>query len=210
MYFQGNPMQMQQGFGNGYQAKGGGKGFDHMGNGYGQGNWGLAPGKGGMYAIPELIRTGSGFSYRGDEKVKLIVDAPIGEALMTGRADVEFLPIEHMKRLREVLPLIPLQAPEEEWNTWKGLASQGGKVFPGKSVDDLGMMSGMPINKKKTVESVATEMRDMFTAQQTAQTQQISELTTQIGTLATALQAQATATNQDGTAAPKRKVRKPR
>ena len=109
MYFQGNPMQMQQGFGNGYQAKGGGKGFDHMGNGYGQGNWGLAPGKGGMYAIPELIRTGSGFSYRGDEKVKLIVDAPIGEALMTGRADVEFLPIEHMKRLREVLPLIPLQ-----------------------------------------------------------------------------------------------------
>ena len=53
-------MQMQQGFGNGYQAKGGGKGFDHMGNGYGQGNWGLAPGKGGMYAIPELIRTGSG------------------------------------------------------------------------------------------------------------------------------------------------------
>ena len=192
------------GYNNGYNnygnAKGYGKGYEQQGNGFGNGygngfgnGYGQNNGYRNNYTLPELMKTGSGFSYRGDEKVKVVLDAPIGEALMTGRADAEFLPMEYMKRLREVLPIIPLHASEEDWNTWKGLATQGGKVFPGKTVDDLWLHAGMPINKKRTVDSVASEMKDLLAAAQTAQTAQMSELNANLSTLATALQAQATA-----------------
>ena len=143
--------------------------------------------------------------------MKLIVDPPTGETLATGRADVEFLPTEHVKRLREVLPLIPFQSPDDELTTWNGLASQGGKVCPGKTSDELWMLNGMTINEKKTVESVATELTNIFSQQQAQTNQQITEFTTQIGNLATAMQVQANAQNPSvSSSAPKRKVDKKR
>ena len=207
-----NTNQYQNQYGQQYTGGKGGKGY------YEQGNWGTTPGKGGYgQAIPEIIRTGSGYSYRGDQKIKLIVDAPIGDALFQGRADIEALPIEHMNRLREVIKLIPLAASEEDWTAWKALASQGGKVYPGKSIEDLWMHSGMPLNRKKSLESVTSDMTQLFQqqneqhaamlqAQQESNNTQINALTAQIGTLAAALQSHQNNNGADAPA-PKRRVR---
>ena len=202
---------------NGY--KGNGKGYDQGWNnnqGYGgqqQGYGGQQQGYGQQWGnqeyrpMPEKIMTSSGQAYRGDERFKVFVDPPVGEAVIMNRADILILPTAAINRLRDILPLVPLHGTEEEWQAWKTLASQGGQIYPGKTEDELWTLAGMPVARRATVATLATQIE----TQNAALTNQMTQLTTQLANVATiaanAANLAAANTNGDTSAAPKRKVR---
>jgi len=125
--------QNMQGFSQNMQY-GGYPGMNYGSGNYGGGKYGYGKGdygKGDMYGkgqyMPEVIKTATGKPYRGVEKVKMLLDPPFGEALARGDADVLILPNAYMKRVKEVLPYLPLQVTPEEWQSYGADISKDGK-----------------------------------------------------------------------------------
>ena len=106
-------------------------------------------------SLPEFAATHSGFFHYNSEKVKLGLDPPLGTALMNGDGDVLVAPKEVIKRIKEVMPYIPLDTTQQQWEQYGTIldneAMQRGKKL-GKSYTELWQEAGYEIKIKETLE----------------------------------------------------------
>ena len=87
--------------------------------------------------------------------MKLGLDPPLGTALMNGDGDVLVAPKEVIKRIKEVMPYIPLDTTQQQWEQYGTIleneAMQRGKKL-GKSYTELWQEVGYEIKIKETLE----------------------------------------------------------
>ena len=87
--------------------------------------------------------------------MKLGLDPPLGTALMNGDGDVLVAPKEVIKRIKEVMPYIPLDTTQQQWEQYGTIldneAMQRGKKL-GKSYTELWQETGYEIKIKETLE----------------------------------------------------------
>ena len=131
-----------------------GKGYWHKGKSKGKKGSGKS-GKGRQEWMTEIKATHNGQWHNNAEKVKLILDYPLGSALEWGDGDVLVGPTEAIQRLKQVIPFLPLHAPENEWQQfgtqlYQEAQQRGYKL--GKSIEELWSDIGYEVHKHETID----------------------------------------------------------